>query len=405
MATIKQKQSRLVAFTVVLAILLCTGAVLLNSFVLRLDSSWIIYVIILFVVVPLIILMHVWMQRYMLHDNNKLSCLIYRVKLVEARKISDVGKINELKNKFLDFVKTNPELQGDAYRYLADLEFATFDTEAAMQHYSEALNRTPSDTDDYLYMINRRATGLMRLGSYQAALKDYEYVAQNNPFYSREYAMIYEFGWGVERDLEKSCQLYEQAARHGNDLAVVNLYENRWRMAHPVPSADGYAEYMKKCFSQEGYMAGVPELTASAEAGYAPSQYELGTLFKEGLLGANKRAEAFTWLKRGADQHYLPAMHNLGFLEDYNVGMAIILEAAEQGYAPSQHSIGCSYWQRLNRDDATKAVDEDSRRSLSQEERDKLTEESKLWLKRAIDQGYKNAVNSYEAFFGKLPAD
>lgn len=366
-------------------------------------------ILIVIVAVPLVLWINHLLKPLLYHDNNQLSRLIYQVKLVESGKEIGREKAANLKKQFLAFAKANPDLEGEAFRYLGDLAFAMRDTEEALRHYAEVLNRISPESEDYPYLINRSAAGLLRVGNFQIALKEFKYIADINPFYSVGLGAMYEFGWGVERDLKKSCLLYEQASRNGNDLAVINLYENRWRKEHSIPdSEDGYAVYMFKWHNQEGYKAGVPALTASAKAGYAPSQYELGTLFMEGKLGKNKQAEAFRWLRLGADQNYPPALHNLGFLvqmrcmdpvkgninkpkipgtllyddkvrwASYHAGNELIQQAAELGFAPSEHSVGCTLLQNGQR------------------------KEAEFWLRCAADQGFKKAIDDYEKAFGKL---
>lgn len=374
--------------------------------------------LVFFVSLPLTIIfcaVIIWMsirqRRFDLHENSELSSLIYRVKQIEEGKTVGPEEISELKNQLLDFAKANPETESEVHRYLGDLAFATMETEESLKYYAKALDKLERDSDDYLYVYNRYAAGMLRVRYYDEALREFEFLANTKPFYSIGLGAMYEFGWGVEPDLKKACQLYQQAMRAGNDFAVVNYYEARWRIWNPVPDPDkdGYAEYMFKCHDQEGFKAGVPALTESAEAGYAPSQFELGTLLMHGNLGPNKQAEAFRWLRMSADKNYLPAMHNLGFLiqmrcmdpikgdinkpkipgtllfdgkvriHSYESGMALIHQAAEAGYPPSQHSIGATYL------------------------RDGQNDKAKLWLKRAADQGYKQALDDYENAFGELP--
>lgn len=348
--------------------------------------------------------------RRKLHENDQLSQLIYRVKRIEGGKSVGLEQMVELKQQLLAFAEANPKLEGEAYRYLGDLAFAMMETENSLKYYAKALDKLERDSDDYLYVFNRYAAGMLRVRYYAEAFREFESLANTKPFYSIGLAAMYEFGWGIEPDLEEASRLYKQAMLEGNDLAVMNYYEVQWRMSNPVPDPykDGYAEYMLKCNDLEGYKAGVPALMESAKAGYAPAQFELGTLFMQRNLGRNKRAEAFHWLRLGANQNYLPALHNLGFLvqigcmdpikgdinkpkipgtllyddkvrfSSYESGMALIQQAADAGYPPSQHSIGATFLRAGNHDSA------------------------KVWLKRAANQGYKQAKEDYEKTFGKL---
>lgn len=370
-----------------------------------------------FVCIPLTIILcvvTVWMtlklQQYQFHENGQFSRIIYQMKRIEGGKVVSPEKMAELKRQLIAVVEADPALEIEANRYLGDLAFATMETDEALRYYAEALNHVSPNTDEYFYLLNRSTAGLLRVGNYQVALKEFKYLAEIKPYYSIGLAAMYEFGWGVEPNLEEASRLYKQAMLEGNDLAVMNYYEVQWRISNSVPDTDndGYAEYMLKCHDQEGYKAGVPALTESAEAGYAPSQFELGTLYMQGNLGRNKQAEAFHWLRLGADQNYLPALHNLGFLvqmkcmdpikgdinkpkipgtflyddkvrwSSFESGMVLIRQAAEAGYPPSQHSLGATYLREGQNDKA------------------------KIWLKRAANQGYKKAIDDYEHAFGLL---
>ena len=371
-------------------------------------------VLVLLLLIVVLVLLIVWVtvkqQRRQLHGNDQLSRLVHSVKRMEAGKVFSEAKVNRIRETLLTLAKGNPDLQGDAYRYLGDLEFSLKNTEDSMKHYVKALDYLKQGSEDYYYVFNRYAAGLLRVGAYVEAYREFEYVANINPYYSVGLAAMTEFGWGMDPDLNEASRLYKPAMLAGNEQAVMNLYEVQWRMTHPVAifGKDGYAEYMLKCNSQEGYQAGVPSLTESAEEGYAPSQFELGTLCMQGSLGANKHAEAFRWLRLSADQNYLPALHNLGFLiqrrcmdpvegdinkpkipgtlfyddkvrwSSYQSGMALLKKAAEAGYPPSQHSIGATYLREGDRASA------------------------KIWLKRAADQGYKKAQDDYLNAFGSI---
>ncbi len=412
MAKLKQKQKIVTTGLVIFSTIFVAAFVFLASYRwhldLRLIEGWLI-VPLGIVTALLVVLLNHLLQPLLYHDNNQLSRLVYKVFWIEKGKEVSPEKKAELEDKLLAFAQANPDLRVDAHRYLGDLAFAMMETDKAIKYYQKAINEIEPNTDQYYYVFNRIAAGLLRLGNYQLALQEFEYLAKIKPCYSVGLAAMYEFGWGVECDLKKANYLYKQAAQDGNDYAVVNLFETRWRLSHQIPDSEieGYAAYMLKWHDQEGFLAGVPALTESAEAGYAPSQYELGTLYMEGKLGKNKASEAFHWLRKGADQDYPPALHNLGFLvqmrcmdpirgnvnkpkipgtllfdndlrlDCYDAGKRLILQAAEGGFAPSQHSVGATLLREGNR------------------------EKAKPWLRLAARQGYKKAIDDYEKYFGK----
>ena len=372
MATLKERKGQVVTIMTVVIVLFIT----VLMFVARFAWGFQGYLLTLFGAllagfsVLLALMMNRCFQPYLHHDNREFSPLVYQVKLLEEeKKTLSTEEANQLKTKFLDFVKKHPEMEAEVHRYMGDAAFALRDTDEALQQYAMAMDLLPHDSEDFIYMLNRRAACMLRKGDFEQAIDEFRYVSQVNPIYSVGLAMMYEFGWGVERDVDKACQLCEQSYKAGNDAAVVSYYEIQWRQTHPVPQPDGHAQYMLKWFSQEGFMAGLEDLKRSAEAGYAPSQYELGVLYMQGKLGKNKGQEAFEWFKKSADQKYLPSMHNLGFiiqikcmdpvLGDVNkpviphtmlyknktriasfyAGYQLILEAANAGYGPSKYTI------------------------------------------------------------------
>ena len=320
--------------------------------------------------VLIVLVMNHYAQPFLYHDNKKLSRLVYQVKLLEdERKTLTKEEADQLRDKFVDFAKNNPSMEAEVHRYMGDMAFALRYTDEAIEQYGIAMNLLPHDSEDYFFVLNRRAACTLRKGDFQQAYKEFSYVAQVKPMYSVGLAMLYEFGWGVERDVDKACQLCEQSYKAGNEAAVVSYYEILWRQNHSVPQPDGFAQYMLKWFSQEGFMAGLEDLKKSAEAGYAPAQYELGVLYMQGKLGKNKGQETFEWFKKGADQKYLPSMHNLGFIiqlkcmdpvrgdvnkpviphtmlykneiriASFEAGYQLIVEAANAGYGPSKYTV------------------------------------------------------------------
>ena len=90
---------------------------------------------------------------------------------------------------------------------------------------------------------------------------------------------------------------------------------------------------------------------ALAEQGHAPSQYNIGVLYREGIAVDQSYSEAASWYRRAAAQDHAKAENGLGFL--YQTGKGVpqdMVEAAkwyrksaEQGLAAAQFNLGLLY--------------------------------------------------------------
>lgn len=232
------------------------------------------------------------------------------------------------------------------------------------------------------------------------------------------------FGWNGRQDLEKAETLLRQAMADGIPEAVPHLYELLWRKSHVVPAEvfQGYSQYIASAFRGQGYQSGISRLTLSARKGYAPAQFELGTLYQHNQYGApqERKGEAFRWLKAAADQEYMPAIHNLGFLVQQAIvdpeegdiytprvkgtlyydkdiivhcalkGHGLIQKAANLGYPPAQHSIGMRYL--VGSPDI-----QGKEMNLFPIDR----KEARFWLQEAARQGFRPAVDDYKKYFGE----
>ena len=131
-----------------------------------------------------------------------------------------------------------------------------------------------------------------------------------------------------------------------------------------------------------------------AKEGNAAAQYNIGTLYYEGLGVDDNFDEALTWFRRSADQGYARAQSRLGYIyadgdevsQDYALAVKWFRRAADQGHAKAQYNLGTLYsnglgvpqdfgmaylWLNLA---ASRLVDEDER-ELAADERDDVAEE------------------------------
>ena len=93
------------------------------------------------------------------------------------------------------------------------------------------------------------------------------------------------------------------------------------------------------------------DLRASAEAGEAQAQYNLGVRYTVGEGVPQDYVEAVAWYRRAAEQGHAAAQYGLGVLygtgegvpQDYVEAVAWYRRAAEQGEAQAQFNLGVRY--------------------------------------------------------------
>ena len=156
---------------------------------------------------------------------------------------------------------------------------------------------------------------------------------------------------------------------------MANYWEVKWFLENGAPGnawAD-FSQYMRCCHDGRGVRSGVYALRQAAMAGYVPAQFELSTVYLDGLAGDSNEQrlkDGLSWLRKAADAGYPPALYNLGihtqrlcldpvtglpqkplipFLRlykdkvrfaSYKAGMELIRRAAEAGYPPALEALG-----------------------------------------------------------------
>jgi TPR repeat protein len=90
-------------------------------------------------------------------------------------------------------------------------------------------------------------------------------------------------------------------------------------LAAPVPAAD-FAKGLS-AYDQGDYATALNEWRPLAEAGDAPSEFNLGLLYYDGHGVPQDYSEAARWFERSAAQGYTKAQHNLGAM--YGVGKGV----------------------------------------------------------------------------------
>jgi localization factor PodJL len=96
--------------------------------------------------------------------------------------------------------------------------------------------------------------------------------------------------------------------------------------------------------------AAVPWLTLAADAGLAPAEFRLGTLYERGIGVARSRDTAKAWYDRAAGRGHVKAMHNLAVLlaeagEGRDIARAVswFEKAARHGLVDSQFNLAVLY--------------------------------------------------------------
>ncbi len=93
----------------------------------------------------------------------------------------------------------------------------------------------------------------------------------------------------------------------------------------------------------------------SAELGDPQGQYNLGTLYAQGLVVQEDYSEALKWFRKSAGQGYDQAQYNLGVMysqglgvtQNYTEALKWFSKSADQGYAQGQYNLGIMYYNGL----------------------------------------------------------
>ena len=99
------------------------------------------------------------------------------------------------------------------------------------------------------------------------------------------------------------------------------------------------------------YQTTFRETLPLAQEGNASAQYNIGTMYYEGLGVDENFDEALIWFQRSADQGYARAQSRLGFLyaygnkvpQDYALAVKWFQRAADHGHAKAQYNLGTLY--------------------------------------------------------------
>lgn len=166
-------------------------------------------------------------------------------------------------------------------------------------------------------------------------------AAKGNPAAQYQLGNLYEYGLGVTQNIQTAIELYTKSARQGNADAMNKLGDI---LSRSFPgNHEKAAMWYEKAATK--YRAGI-------DKGRPEDQYGLGLLYETGRLGKRDYVEALNWLRKAAEQGYVPAYVEIGAM--YSIGTEATSEdqvesakwfrmAAEAGDAKSMSSLASKY--------------------------------------------------------------
>ena len=214
-------------------------------------------------------------------------------------------------------------------------------------------------------LFARGDTGSVDLG--EAAQWFRKAGEQGHPDALCNYAFLLYSGNGVEKDVERSVELFEQAAKLGQKQAMLNL--GIYYINHDVPQIEKGMDYLK----------------TAAKEGEAEAAYTLGILYFEGKKVPQDLELARKCFEQGAEMGEPESLYSLGFLYSKGYGVekdpAKAVEyyrvAAEKGHASAQFNLGLHY-------------------EYGEGGLEKDSEEAVFWYQKASNQGHQKASEAIQ---------
>lgn len=148
--------------------------------------------------------------------------------------------------------------------------------------------------------------------------------------------LIFNYGWGVEKDKPRSFNYFEKGALKYNNLGCMAALGSIYAEDNGVPKDEAIAaEWYRK----------------AAQQGDAEAQCNLGEHYFDGRGVTRNKATAAEWYRKAGEQGYARGQDRLGLIYSLGQGVqkdeAIALEwyrkATEQGFAAAQNKLGVMY--------------------------------------------------------------
>ena len=232
------------------------------------------------------------------------------------------------------------------------------------------------------------------------AFKIFSAEAEKGDAEAQQYlGVLYEYGWGTEKNEPKAIEWYQKSAGQGDASAQVKLAQMledgrgtdkdlvkafEWRLK-AAQQEDEQAQRLVGDMFDEGrgttkdLAKALHWYKKAAEQGNAEAQISVGVAYDNGSGVEKDSVKAFEWFKKAADQGNPHAMENLAILHgqgrgtEKSVTQAIEWhkKAAGLGHTESMIALGLMY-------DNGDGVEKDSTAAL-------------MWFKKAADQGNAHA--------------
>ncbi len=193
--------------------------------------------------------------------------------------------------------------------------------------------------------------------NFNKACEYFEAAGKYDRYFMNGIAQMYELGLGREQDLLFALWAYEEALKAGNKITWSSFTSLRYAIKQQdmgTLNKEAFEYFNKgviKEFVERDYWGAREQLIKSAELGYLPAMYELGTNYLQGSIyiesADEQRRLADYWLKRSADEGYEASMNNYGVLLEMQGrpedAFQYYLKAAELKYPPSIHTVAKCY--------------------------------------------------------------
>lgn len=188
---------------------------------------------------------------------------------------------------------------------------------------------------------------------------------KGNPTAMFQLGCRYHIGDGVEQDIDKAVEWWQKSHKAGNIESTHNLgcyylqedesekgikYLNQSSAADYILSYHALGEYYLSHVEKEGFIQkGISSLTTSAEQGYAPSQWDLVSIYYNSEIIPNDYNKARYWLEKCLDSDYPKSHYGMGkclFYGDmYEQDYAKALEHLRMAVTHSVHEADALYIQ------------------------------------------------------------
>ena len=175
-----------------------------------------------------------------------------------------------------------------------------------------------------------------RTESFNNLFNDILSLSNNGDIFAKyELALLYEYGYGCNKDESKELLLLQESANSGYWKAMNKLGEIFYK-SHKYHDAFKYFK-------------------ASSELGFGHAQNNLGTCYYDGNGVEQDYTEAIKWYQKSAEQGYHWGQYNLGeryyngdgVEQDYKEAMAWFEKSAQNNNSLAQNALGNGYYNGL----------------------------------------------------------